>query len=88
MRPTGSFERLALTVSGPDDFSFTKEFPAAAAPVLRLQDLGAKADGSYSWELRVIPRIAAETKSDQKTPGPGKPESTEPGKTKAVAMSK
>src|SRR5947208_2533618 len=61
-QPAGSFDRLALTVSGPDDFSFTKEFPAGAAPVLRLQDLGVKVDGSYSWELRVIPRIAAETK--------------------------
>src|SRR3954447_11819132 len=59
----GSFERLALTVGGPDDFSFTKEFPAGAAPVLRLQDLGKMpADGSYTWELRVIPRISAQTR--------------------------
>jgi hypothetical protein len=59
----GSFERLALTVAGPDGFSYTKEFPAGAAPVLRLQDLGKMpADGAYSWELRVIPRIAAETR--------------------------
>ncbi len=59
----GSFDRLALTVGGPEGYTFTKEFAAGTTPVLRLQDLGAKpADGSYSWELRVIPRIAAETR--------------------------
>jgi hypothetical protein len=59
----GSFERLALTVGGPDGYTLQKEFAAGAAPVLRLQDLGAKlADGSYTWELRVVPRISAETR--------------------------
>ena len=59
----GSFERLALTVGGPDGYSLQKEFAAGAAPVLRLQDLGAKlADGAYTWELRVVPRISAETR--------------------------
>ena len=59
----GSFERLALTVGGPDGYTLHKEFAAGAAPVLRLQDLGAKlADGSYTWELRVVPRISAETR--------------------------
>jgi hypothetical protein len=60
-QPSGSFDRMALVVSGPDDVSFTKEFAAGATPILRLQDLGAKvADGQYTWQLRVIPRISAE----------------------------
>jgi hypothetical protein len=59
----GSFERLALTVGGPDGYTLHKEFAAGAAPVLRLQDLGAKlADGSYTWELRVVPRVSSETR--------------------------
>ena len=63
-QPSGSFERMALVVSGPGDFSFTKEFPAGATPALHLQDLGAKvADGSYTWEIRVIPRVSAETRA-------------------------
>ena len=63
-QPFGTFERMALVVSGPDDFSMTKEFAAGATPVLHLQDLGAKADGQYTWQLRVIPRISAETKAN------------------------
>src|SRR5205085_10709303 len=62
-QPSGSFERMALVVSGPDDFAFTKEFAAGATPMLRLQDLGAKSDGQYTWELRVIPHISAETRT-------------------------
>jgi hypothetical protein len=63
-QPSGSFDRMALVVSGPDDFSFTKEFAAGATPQLRVQDLGAKvADGQYTWQLRVVPRISAETRS-------------------------
>ena len=59
----GTHERLVLTVGGPDGFSFSKEFASGAIPMLRLQDLGAKfADGSYTWELRAVPRVSAETR--------------------------
>jgi len=61
---TGSFDRVVLTVSGPEGFSFSREFPAGSAPVFRVADLGAKGpvDGAYTWELRVIPRISADVK--------------------------
>src|SRR5262245_14693952 len=62
---SGSFERLVLTVSGPEGFSYSKEFAAGAPAILRLQDLGAKTpvDGSYIWQLRVVPMISAATKA-------------------------
>src|SRR6266852_9517827 len=59
-----AYERLILTVSGPEGFALSKEFQAGRAAVLRVQELGAKvpADGHYTWELRAVPRISAETK--------------------------
>src|SRR5207244_1842030 len=61
---SGDYERLILTVSGPENFSFSKEFEAGHVPMLRITDLGAKVpvDGTYSWELRMVPRISADTK--------------------------
>jgi hypothetical protein len=63
-RASGSYDRLVLTVSGPNDFMVTREFALGATPTLKLQDLGVKtpADGSYNWELRMVPRISAEVK--------------------------
>lgn len=59
---TGSYDRVVLTVSGPESFSFTKEFAAGVSPVLRIVDLGAKGpiDGAYTWQLRVVPRVSAD----------------------------
>jgi hypothetical protein len=61
---SGTYERLVLTVSGPENFSLSKEFESGRTVSLRLQDLGAKvpADGAYSWEIRVVPRVSAEVK--------------------------
>jgi hypothetical protein len=61
---SGSYERLILTVSGPEGFALSKEFESGLAAILRVQDLGAQvpADGHYSWELRAVPRVSAETK--------------------------
>jgi hypothetical protein len=59
---SGTFERVVLTISGPDGFMMTKEF-ASGAPTLRLQDLGKMADGSYTWELRGVPRVSDEVKA-------------------------
>jgi len=58
------YERLSLTISGPNGFTLSREFEAGRPAVLRVGELGAKfpADGEYTWELRVIPRIAPETK--------------------------
>ena len=62
---SGNVDHLLLTVSGPEGFTFSKEFAAGAPAILRLQDLGAKipADGSYNWQLRVIPAISATTRA-------------------------
>ena len=51
------YDRVILTVGGPDGFTFSKEFDAGRIPALRLTDLGAKTDGSYTWQLRFVPRI-------------------------------
>ena len=61
---SGSYERLTLTVSGPDGLSLTRDFPFGTTPSLRLQDLAANvpADGSYVWEIRVVPRVSADTR--------------------------
>lgn len=61
---SGTYDRLVLTVSGPENFSFSREFESGRVVSLRLQDLGAKmpADGSYTWELRVVPRVSADVK--------------------------
>ncbi len=61
---SGAYERLILTVSGPEDYSLSKEVEAGRAATLRVQELGAKVpfDGQYTWELRVVPHVSAETK--------------------------
>ncbi|HSP16684.1 MAG TPA: tail fiber domain-containing protein [Thermoanaerobaculia bacterium] len=61
---SGAYERLILTVSSPDGYSLSKEFEAGRAATLRVQELGAKvpADGQYTWELRVVPHVSAETR--------------------------
>jgi hypothetical protein len=61
---SGSYERLILTVSGPEGFALSKEFEVGLAAILRVQELGAQvpADGHYTWELRAVPRVSAETK--------------------------
>jgi hypothetical protein len=60
---SGNYERLVLTVSGPENFSFTKEFESGRVPTLRLVDLGKVAvDGGYSWQLRIVPRVSPDTK--------------------------
>src|SRR5436305_5491780 len=60
---SGPYERLTLTVNGPEGFTLNKEFAAGQGASLRLADLGVKADGAYTWQLRVVPRISAETKA-------------------------
>ncbi|HEX3069218.1 MAG TPA: hypothetical protein VHX14_11670, partial [Thermoanaerobaculia bacterium] len=58
-----SHDKIALTVVGPDGAVFQKEFAAGATPMFRLQDLGKNvADGSYTYEMRIIPNISSATK--------------------------
>ena len=59
----GDHAAIDLIVVAPDGRVFRKEFAAGSTPSFRLQDLGGKlTDGSYSYELRAIPRISAEVK--------------------------
>ncbi|HXA15354.1 MAG TPA: tail fiber domain-containing protein [Thermoanaerobaculia bacterium] len=56
-------EKVVLTVVGPNGAVFQKEFALGTMPSFRLQDLGGRlTDGSYTYELRMVPRISAEAK--------------------------
>jgi hypothetical protein len=58
-----SHDKIALTVVSPDGSVFQKEFAAGVTPMFRLQDLGGKvADGSYTYEMRVIPNVSSDVK--------------------------
>lgn len=54
-----------LTVVGPDDFSFTKEFKAGSAAEFKLTDSRGDRlpDGQYTYELRLAPIISSETRA-------------------------
>ena len=56
---------VTLTVIGPDNFSFSKEFKSGNAAELRLiQAKGERLpDGQYTYELRVTPNISEDTKA-------------------------
>ena len=55
---------VTLTVIGPDNFSFTKEFKSGNAAELKLQSAGERLpDGQYTYELRITPNISDETKA-------------------------
>lgn len=57
------YERITLTVVGPNGAVYHKEFAAGTAPSFRPQDLGGRlTDGSYTYELRVTPRISDDVK--------------------------
>src|SRR5215216_7170346 len=55
---------VTLTVIGPDGLTFTKEFKSGSAPEFKLTEAKGErlADGQYTYELRLIPIISAETK--------------------------
>ena len=54
---------LTLTISAPDGQVFSKEFKSSPAEFRLTDSLGEKLpDGQYTYELRVIPVISAETK--------------------------
>src|SRR5947207_2849216 len=60
------YDRLVLTVSGPDGQVTTREFASGSLPNLHIQDLAvregekAPAEGTYSYELRVVPKISSD----------------------------
>jgi hypothetical protein len=57
-------DRVALTISGPNDFLYTHEFANAHAVNLKLRDLGGNpVDGSYTYEMRIIPRVSGSVRA-------------------------
>ena len=58
--PQVSYERLVLTVSMPGGAVVRREFAAGQAPVFELPK--GVANGSYAYELRVVPAIDAEVR--------------------------
>jgi endosialidase-like protein len=60
---------VTLTVIGPDNYSFSKEFKSGNAAEFRLiQEKGERLpDGQYTYELRVTPNFSKETKEALKS---------------------
>lgn len=56
------FERAVLTVSTPGGTVLREEFGAGQTPVFDLARLENAADGSYTWELRITPRVDPSTR--------------------------
>src|SRR5258707_4583804 len=55
------FEKITLRVMAPNGVLFEREY--TTAPSFRLQDLGGKVlDGTYTYELRVTPKISDSVK--------------------------
>jgi hypothetical protein len=65
---SASHESGTLSITGPDGFTYTKEFKADASPEFKLSDSkGYKLpDGQYTYELRLAANISAETKATLK----------------------
>lgn len=63
-QPQVEFGRLILTVSAPSGEVFRKEFEGDAIPSFKLtDDKGfSLADGHYTYELRVVPKLSREAK--------------------------
>ncbi len=61
-QPLASYERLVLTVSGPDGLNIRREFEGAKTPTLGLFDEKGQRlpEGSYTWELRAVPSLNRE----------------------------
>jgi hypothetical protein len=57
-------EAVELTVVAPNGEVYAKRFAAGRTPSFRLLDLGSDvADGQYTYQLRVVPKISSELKS-------------------------
>jgi hypothetical protein len=61
---TAPHAALTLTVIGPDNFSFSKEFKSGNAAEFKLNQLKGERlpDGQYTYELRVTPNFSKEVK--------------------------
>jgi len=57
-------DAVTLTITGPNNFLYTHEFPNAHAVNVKSRDLGSNpADGQYTYEMRVTPRISGSVKA-------------------------
>src|SRR5262245_3335503 len=61
----GGYDRAVLTVSRPDGTVLRKEFRAGTPPAFDLADAAGNlaADGAYTWELVLAPRLTAQQKA-------------------------
>ncbi len=62
--PNQEFERVVLTLSGPDGLVFSQEFSGLNVPFLEVIDANGNllADGPYSYELRAVPKLSSAVK--------------------------
>lgn len=69
--PLVNHGRLILTVAGPFNLVFRKEFDAGQNPTLGFFDSEGNRlpDGSYTWELRVIPLWQGDAQEEKRDPG-------------------
>ncbi|MEP7009267.1 MAG: tail fiber domain-containing protein [Acidobacteriota bacterium] len=60
----GNYDRAVLTVSRPDGTVFRKEFKAGVVPAFDLTDAAGNvaADGAYTWQIVLSPRLDARQK--------------------------
>ncbi len=60
----GNYDRAVLTVSRPDGTVFRKEFKAGVVPAFDLTDAvgNVAADGAYTWQIVLSPRLDARQK--------------------------
>ncbi|MGH9362709.1 MAG: tail fiber domain-containing protein [Thermoanaerobaculia bacterium] len=61
---SGDYEKLVLTVSGPGEFRFRREFAAGQIPVFSAFGKGGQAlpEGNYTYELLAVPRFAPDVR--------------------------
>ena len=59
-QPSGDYENLTLTVAGPEGLWFRQEFAAGQPASLSLMNQAGQLlpDGTYAYELRIVPRKA------------------------------
>lgn len=62
---SGANAGVTLTVIGPDDLAYTKEFKSGASPEFKLVNARGERlpDGQYTYELRLAPVISSETRA-------------------------
>src|SRR6478609_6173418 len=55
-----SRDSIVLSISGPNGFLLTREY--IGNPMIRMSDLNGAPDGTYTYDLRVVPHVDAGVK--------------------------